>query len=65
MVPDVRRNALVAELRQPCGWRFMICHPPDHLSAEAIRMEGEEGVSVPLAPPFPPAGGHEPGSVEL
>jgi hypothetical protein len=24
-------------------------------------MEGEEGASVRLAPPFPPAGGHEPG----
>ena len=29
------------ERHQPKGWRCVRCHPPAHLSAEAIRREGE------------------------
>jgi hypothetical protein len=30
------------ERRDPKGWRCLTCHPPVHLSADAIRREGEE-----------------------
>jgi hypothetical protein len=33
------------------GWRCMMCHPPDHLPAEAIRRESEaDDARVPAAP---------------
>lgn len=39
------------ERLEPNGWRCMLCHPPDHLPAEAIRREGEaEDALVPAAP---------------
>ena len=35
------------------GWRCMTCHPPDHLSPEAIRRENEPEDAGPAAPRAP------------
>ena len=61
------------ERLEPNGWRCMLCHPPDHLPAEAIRREGEaEDALVPAAPaslrgaePAVPAGGHRAATIIL
>jgi hypothetical protein len=41
------------ERRDPHGWHCLTCHPPDHLSPEAIRRENEPEDAGPAAPRAP------------
>jgi hypothetical protein len=48
------------ERHEPKGWRGLTCHPPDHLTAEAIRHENEAGDALAPAAPRASHAGDDP-----